>query len=329
MAGQKFYAVRQGRTKGIFLTWPECERQVKGVTCRFKSFKLCHEAMAWLAEAGVEPVIHNGASPPPSRPSPTTYRNYDSYEAKRPRAHRREKIKPEGARLEAAPAKKEPLRDDSPSRVLASVPQIQTSILSYFHRFENFKPDDKAAFEDEFSRCMSSQGVAPGTKEYRKERTTAIKEELQFHYSQTPTYEAHTDAEPDSRDTDIFSPKARLAIYQNMCKELGLEPRSTINACVRDLKTKVLVNIPDFIDARRTGRKIKVWDDFEAFRSYTLQDENRVDMQTAHSDGGFLSVLLRHLRDPEQSQTNRKRKCSRDSRDSRGEGMRGKRMRMA
>ena len=45
----KFYAVARGRKTGIFTSWPEAERQVKGFAgARFKSFKTRQEALAFL-----------------------------------------------------------------------------------------------------------------------------------------------------------------------------------------------------------------------------------------------------------------------------------------
>jgi ribonuclease HI len=45
----KFYAVAKGRKTGIFTSWPEAERQVKGFAgARFKSFKTKEEALAFL-----------------------------------------------------------------------------------------------------------------------------------------------------------------------------------------------------------------------------------------------------------------------------------------
>ncbi len=47
----KFYAVARGRKTGIFTSWPEAERQVKGFAgARFKSFKTEQEALAFLAD---------------------------------------------------------------------------------------------------------------------------------------------------------------------------------------------------------------------------------------------------------------------------------------
>ncbi|WP_100371762.1 ribonuclease H [Bacillus sp. FJAT-45037] len=54
MAKKKFYVVWNGRKKGIFTTWAECEAQVKGFTgARFKSFP---------TEAEAEAAFSSGAS---------------------------------------------------------------------------------------------------------------------------------------------------------------------------------------------------------------------------------------------------------------------------
>ncbi|KAH8032500.1 hypothetical protein HPB51_025953 [Rhipicephalus microplus] len=47
--GQFYYAVRNGRQKGVFLTWPECESQVKGYPRPvYKKFSTEQEAWAFL-----------------------------------------------------------------------------------------------------------------------------------------------------------------------------------------------------------------------------------------------------------------------------------------
>ena len=51
----KFYAVAAGRQPGIYSTWAECERQVKGFSgARFKSFKTREEASAFVGSAGTQ-----------------------------------------------------------------------------------------------------------------------------------------------------------------------------------------------------------------------------------------------------------------------------------
>lgn len=104
---------------------------------------------------------------------------------------------------------------------------------------------------------------------------------------------------------DVNCPKTRLIIYQNMCREVGLTPRDTSEDCVSDIKTKVLVNIPDFIDARRNGTPVPVWKDFEAFSRYTMEDEHRIDCREAKKNGGFLECLLQKVR--RAAQTPRRR----------------------
>lgn len=47
---KKVYAVRVGRTCGLFTSWPECQKQVAGFPgARYKSFLSAQEALAWLA----------------------------------------------------------------------------------------------------------------------------------------------------------------------------------------------------------------------------------------------------------------------------------------
>ena len=45
----KFYAVANGRLKGIFTSWDACEKSVKGYKgAKFKSFKLHGDALMFL-----------------------------------------------------------------------------------------------------------------------------------------------------------------------------------------------------------------------------------------------------------------------------------------
>lgn len=55
MAKNKFYAVLRGRTPGIYNTWAECEKQVKGFqNAAFKSFPTVAEALEWINNGGTE-----------------------------------------------------------------------------------------------------------------------------------------------------------------------------------------------------------------------------------------------------------------------------------
>ncbi|KAG0259483.1 hypothetical protein BG011_002595 [Mortierella polycephala] len=64
-----FYAVHVGKTKGIYFTWPECEKQVKGVIgAKFKKFETLKDAEEFVRTG---PKVFT--KPPPKnsvRPSP-------------------------------------------------------------------------------------------------------------------------------------------------------------------------------------------------------------------------------------------------------------------
>ncbi|MBQ9232579.1 MAG: ribonuclease H family protein [Lachnospiraceae bacterium] len=46
----KFYAVRKGRTPGIYMTWPECQAQTNGFKgAEFKSFETREEAESYIS----------------------------------------------------------------------------------------------------------------------------------------------------------------------------------------------------------------------------------------------------------------------------------------
>ena len=46
---QKFYAVKVGKTPGIYNSWSDCEKEVKGFNgAKFKSFATRNEALSWL-----------------------------------------------------------------------------------------------------------------------------------------------------------------------------------------------------------------------------------------------------------------------------------------
>jgi hypothetical protein len=42
------YAVRKGRTRGIFYSWDECRLQVEGIANEYKGFKNLHDAQIYL-----------------------------------------------------------------------------------------------------------------------------------------------------------------------------------------------------------------------------------------------------------------------------------------
>lgn len=57
---KKYYAVKNGRNIGIFLSWEECEKQVKGFKgANYKGFKTIEEAKTYLKEKNIKGSISN------------------------------------------------------------------------------------------------------------------------------------------------------------------------------------------------------------------------------------------------------------------------------
>jgi len=167
---------------------------------------------------------------------------------------------------------------------------------SHFAKFEDFIPDDGAAFEEEFGRLASSH-------EFTRQRTIAMREELKLHYfsqeaAELSDIEEGEDEEdgPETKVTTTTLDLAQLKLlgFQKLCEKVGLPAYPTLAECRRQLKTK-LVNIIDFIDAHRTAKKVEIWDDFQAFSEYTWQPEHRIDKKEAKEGDGILSGLLQRL----------------------------------
>ncbi|GKU13409.1 hypothetical protein FLAG1_10294 [Fusarium langsethiae] len=181
---------------------------------------------------------------------------------------------------------------------------------SHFAKFDSFTPNDDVSFDDEFARLASSQNWVPGSQIYTQERTIAIRQELQLHYF------SHS-----KQQGDELTEEEQLKGYRSLCREVRIPERDSIAECKKDLKN-TLVNIIDLIDARRVQKDVKVWDDFESFRAYTLQDEHRINMHEAKQDGGYLASLLQRLRGPHSRTRNHTR--SHHSNSSRNSGNRVK-----
>lgn len=59
---KKYYAVRQGRTIGIFDTWDECKKQVDGYSgAEYKSFQTEEEAKCYILNEETKPVLSDSA----------------------------------------------------------------------------------------------------------------------------------------------------------------------------------------------------------------------------------------------------------------------------
>ncbi len=177
---------------------------------------------------------------------------------------------------------------------------------SHFAKFEHFTPNDAASFDDEFARLASSQQWVPGSQEYTRQRTVAIREELELHFFSQPQ-------QLDSISEELNGEEMALQGYQALCHEVGIDPSDSVDECKRSLKN-TLVNIVDLIDTRRTGKQVKVWDNFEAFRNYTLLDKNRISIEEAKRPPGYLASLLQRLSGPRSHKTSRKRNGPRGAR---------------
>ena len=71
MTAKKVYAVARGRAVGIFTSWSECEKQVRGFAgARFQSFTDINAALAWLSGTKDTPAQKKAA---PKAVSPADY----------------------------------------------------------------------------------------------------------------------------------------------------------------------------------------------------------------------------------------------------------------
>ncbi|KAI0877316.1 hypothetical protein GGS24DRAFT_448094 [Hypoxylon argillaceum] len=264
---KNYYGVRKGRTLGVYNNWESAKAQIEGCPNQYRGFNT-HDEAAFYVATGQTRDGANGAA---------LFAEWKRGQQYTTPANSIKKVTQQPVKVEAFDASQ-----------------------SYFSQVPDFVPDDKADFDDEFGRFASSQNIAPGSRVWRQERTNAIRHEVLFHYSQDPDWDDDDIKKEDKDDLHLSREKKRrlqLQVLQNMCREVRLEPLDTIEGCRTNLKS-VLVNIVDYVDARRNGSPIKVWPpyEFEKFKRYTLSDEKRIDLQVAKSGDGFLEPLLQVLR---------------------------------
>ncbi|KAK0724052.1 hypothetical protein B0H67DRAFT_656167 [Lasiosphaeris hirsuta] len=184
---------------------------------------------------------------------------------------------------------------------------------SHFAKFANFTPQENAPFKQEFARLASSQEWKRGSREYTRQRTIAMREELSTHYfpsSQPPPALGGIPEDDDDDDDKAaillhgspqkveLTDEEILQGFQDLCAEVGIARGAAVDECKRALKA-TLVNIVDLIDARRVpGTKVQVWTDFEAFRRYTRDPDNRISLAEATEGPGFLASLLQVIKMP-------------------------------
>lgn len=128
----------------------------------------------------------------------------------------------------------------------------------------DFKPDPSASFNDQFSQLASSQNLTE--PKIRTARVAAIRDELISHYlpGGLPI------AQMNSRDRINLMPQQTLQIYQAMCRHAGKLVGRTISGCLLSLKHRPFVNIIDLIDACRAKQELDTYNNWTAFRNYTL-----------------------------------------------------------
>ncbi|KAJ2987567.1 hypothetical protein NUW58_g4433 [Xylaria curta] len=263
-----YYGVREGRIRGVYDNWESCKAQVEKCPNKFRGFDTFDEAAFYVATG----QTCHGAS------GTALFAEWKRAQLSNTSSNRIEKEKKPHIKVEAFDASQ-----------------------SYFSQVPNFEPDDKADFDDEFGRLASSQNIAPGSQAWRQKRTDAIRHEMIFHYSQKVDYDDYDVKEEGEDKIGLLESeretRRKLEAYQNMCREVGLEALDTIDGCVANLKS-VLVNIVDYINAKRNARPIKVWGphEFGDFKKYTLGPNKRIDLETARSGDGFLAALLQVLR---------------------------------
>ncbi|KAI1126125.1 hypothetical protein F5Y10DRAFT_218208 [Nemania abortiva] len=275
-----FYGVRVGRVPGVYTDWDSCKAQVNGCSNEYRGFDTYAEAAAYVAKG---PAFPGTARPANRKRRRRAAWSTDLMQAERPA-------------LSA-------ISNNSVSQPQVKVEAFDAS-QSYFSQVPNFVPDDNADFDIEFGRFASSQNIPLGSKAWRQERTNAIRHEVIFHYSQAkPDDKDGIKKEEEEHDSGLSAEEKKrkfdLQVLQNMCREVKLEPLDTIEGCRANIRG-VLVNIVDYINAKRNGAPIKVWPphQFEQFRCYSLRDDKRIDLEEAKSGDGFLVPLLQILRFP-------------------------------
>ncbi|KAI4920267.1 uncharacterized protein J4E92_008485 [Alternaria infectoria] len=144
---------------------------------------------------------------------------------------------------------------------------VRSSVWSQFH---GFVPKPTARFNHEFERLCKHM---KWTQEERRSYRTVI-----FNAD----WEAHM-----GRDLE------NLAKWQKFCRLCSIDPVPTTIAGCMEVLAKVLVNIYDLLDSQRTGANVLVFQDFEDFRKYTLNNR-RYPLDEAKEDT-FLPIFLKKV----------------------------------
>ena len=83
MPKKKYYAVRVGKTPGIYLTWEECSKQVTGFKgAKYKSFFSVEEAKAFIGDTNNSNIIKSEIVPKATKSKNTTWKKEENNDIK-------------------------------------------------------------------------------------------------------------------------------------------------------------------------------------------------------------------------------------------------------
>lgn len=279
MAPRKdYYSVHKGREPGVYETWAECQRQ----TDQFSGQVLKGFGAGERAKHGRVPATTSKYYGVTGGCEAGVYASLDEAQSAM-QGHEDATCQGFDTLIDA----KAWLTNQG---VDASMIKL---FQSHFAQYPEFEPESNKPFDEEFKRLAQSQDWVPNSQQYHEERTLAIKQEIQNEYWEPVLKEEElsqlTSEERRRREEDW-----KIRGYQALLNEVNKEPRDSIEACVEILQS-TLVNIVDLLDARRTGMKVEVFENFKDFRAYTIKPGKRIHLATAKKDA-FLSTLLQNLR---------------------------------
>lgn len=164
--------------------------------------------------------------------------------------------------------------------------------MSYFDNFPKFKHNPTAPIAQEFGRLASEQGWKKKNRDklFHEERALCYAMEFALH----------------------FNDDSKLANWQALCSEVGIEPERSITKCKKvsprrknqlhsagnsfiKALSKVYVNLVDLIDLRRSGEPgtVRKFNTFKQLKNYTCK--GKVFPKKAAKEDGYINVLLKHI----------------------------------
>ncbi|KAL1870842.1 hypothetical protein Daus18300_004930 [Diaporthe australafricana] len=340
------YAVVKGRRPGVYLTWESCKAQVERYSgAEFYGCTSRQEALGLLdtdkTDASSSDYTSSPAATPPARrPSSSSSSSSSGFDSPVYRSSAPVSRSSAPYTCYAVARGRKPGIYDTWDQCHAQVDRFSGARYKKFgtlagakefcavygggghfslFKSEDFKPDKKATFSEEWARLSRSQGWRPGTSHYREQRVFALRNELQTHFFASQSHELPVtkeerqepvpvikEEEQEGADleslTESYHQRHEAAVelhgFQSMCQAVGKHPGDTVAECESTLR-RTLVNIVDLIDARRLGRTTVglVWTGFEAFRAYILNPlgDKTIPWREANKDA-ILRCFLQNFR---------------------------------